>query len=42
MLALAKRLGFEAKYNIEEDVIDLRLQLNEPQKDWQRERLKGR
>lgn len=42
MLALAKRLGFATKYNMEEDVIDLRLPLNEPQKDWQRERLKGR
>ncbi|QSP94297.1 bifunctional acetate--CoA ligase family protein/GNAT family N-acetyltransferase [Marinobacter salinisoli] len=39
MLSLAEHLGFEVKYNLEEEVMDLRLVLNEPQKEWQRERL---
>ncbi|WP_166269369.1 GNAT family N-acetyltransferase [Marinobacter caseinilyticus] len=39
MLSLAERLGFEVQYNREEEVMDLRLVLNEPEKDWQRERL---
>ncbi len=39
MLQLAEHLGFEIKFNIEEEVMDLRLVLNEPEKDWQRERL---
>lgn len=39
MLQLAEHLGFDIKYNPEEEVMDLRLVLNEPEKDWQRERL---
>ncbi|WP_150909452.1 bifunctional acetate--CoA ligase family protein/GNAT family N-acetyltransferase [Marinobacter halotolerans] len=39
MLRLAEHLGFEIRYNMEEDVMDLLLVLNEPEKDWQRERL---
>lgn len=39
MLKLAEHLGFETKYNPEEEVMDLRLVLNEPVKDWQKERL---
>ena len=39
MLQLAEHLGFEIKFNIEEEVMDLRLVLNEPEKEWQRERL---
>ncbi|WP_417565538.1 GNAT family N-acetyltransferase [Marinobacter sp.] len=39
MLQLAEHLGFEVKFNTEEEVMDLRLVLNEPEKDWQRERL---
>jgi acetyltransferase len=39
MLQLAEHLGFEIKLNTEEEVMDLRLVLNEPEKDWQRERL---
>ncbi|HBI78219.1 MAG TPA: GNAT family N-acetyltransferase, partial [Marinobacter adhaerens] len=39
MLQLAEHLGFEIKFNTEEEVMDLRLVLNEPEKDWQRERL---
>ncbi|GGE79108.1 GCN5 family N-acetyltransferase [Streptosporangium jomthongense] len=39
MLQLAEHLGFEIKYNVEEEVMDLRLVLNEPEKDWQKERL---
>ncbi|ROT99251.1 GNAT family N-acetyltransferase [Marinobacter sp. R17] len=41
MLNLARHLGFEITYNMEEDVMDLRLPLNEPETDWQRERLRG-
>lgn len=40
MLKLAEHLGFEIKYNSEEDVMDLRLVLNEPESAWQKERLK--
>ncbi|MGM0768856.1 MAG: GNAT family N-acetyltransferase [Pseudomonadota bacterium] len=40
MLQLAEHLGFETRYNAEEEVMDLRLVLNEPEKDWQRERLR--
>lgn len=40
MLQLAEHLGFEIRYNAEEEVMDLRLVLNEPEKDWQRERLR--
>ncbi|MDX1634834.1 MAG: GNAT family N-acetyltransferase [Marinobacter sp.] len=39
MLQLADRLGFEVHYNREEEVMDLRLVLNEPERAWQRERL---
>ena len=39
MLRLAEHLGFETRYNSGEDVVDLMLVLNEPEKDWQRERL---
>ncbi|WP_144823193.1 GNAT family N-acetyltransferase [Marinobacter piscensis] len=42
MLQLAEQLGFEIKYNIEEEVMDLRLVLNEPANDWQKERLGGK
>ena len=36
---LAEHLGFTIRYNHEEDVMELRLQLNEPQSDWQKEQL---
>ncbi|OEY65029.1 GNAT family N-acetyltransferase [Marinobacter sp. X15-166B] len=39
MLRLGEQLGFDISYNPEEEVMDLRLVLNEPEKDWQRERL---
>ncbi|KAA1171176.1 GNAT family N-acetyltransferase [Marinobacter salinexigens] len=39
MLQLAEHIGFEIKYNPEEEVMDLRLVLNEPDKEWKRERL---
>lgn len=39
MLQLAEHMGFEIKYNPEEEVMDLRLVLNEPDKEWKRERL---
>ncbi|WP_166260339.1 GNAT family N-acetyltransferase [Marinobacter salicampi] len=40
MLKLAERLGFEVHFNRDEEVMDLRLVLNEPERSWQRERLK--
>ena len=40
MLQLAEHLGFDIRYNHEEDVMELRLLLNEPQSDWQKEQLK--
>jgi len=39
MLNLAEHLGFHIKFNQDEEVMDLSLVLNEPEKDWQRERL---
>lgn len=39
MQNLAKKLGFENNYNIEEDVVDMKMMLNEPTEDWQRLRL---
>ena len=42
MLQLAEHLGFDIKFNPMEEVMDLRLVLNEPEKDWQKERLKKR
>ena len=42
MLQLAEQLGFDIKFNPVEEVMDLRLVLNEPEKDWQKERLKKR
>lgn len=39
MLDLARELGFEIHFNVEEEAMDLRLPLNEPETDWQRERL---
>ncbi|MFT7339447.1 MAG: acetyltransferase [Marinobacter maritimus] len=38
-MQLAEHMGFEVKYNLEEEVMDLRLVLNEPENDWQKERL---
>ena len=39
MLRLAEHLGFKITYNPHDEVMDLVLVLNEPEKDWQRERL---
>ncbi|HTN32678.1 MAG TPA: GNAT family N-acetyltransferase [Marinobacter sp.] len=39
MLQLAEHLGFQIQYNVEEEMMDLRLVLNKPEKDWQKERL---
>ncbi|MFY0677253.1 MAG: bifunctional acetate--CoA ligase family protein/GNAT family N-acetyltransferase [Neptuniibacter sp.] len=39
MQNLAQKLGFENRYNIEEDVVDMKMMLNEPKEDWQRLRL---
>ena len=39
MLKLAERLGFSIDENIKDGFIDLVLQLNEPQHEWQRKRL---
>ncbi|WP_027859179.1 bifunctional acetate--CoA ligase family protein/GNAT family N-acetyltransferase [Marinobacterium jannaschii] len=39
MQGLAKKLGFQNSYNMEEDVVDMKMMLNEPVEDWQRYRL---
>lgn len=39
MQNLAQKLGFDNSYNIEEDVVDMKMMLNEPKEDWQRLRL---
>jgi acetyltransferase len=39
MQNLAKKLGFTNSYNAEEEVVDMRMMLNEPSEDWQRLRL---
>ena len=41
MLRLADKLGFRAEYSDEEEAEIIRLPLNEPTDDWQRERLAG-
>lgn len=40
MLGLATKLGFESKWDPEEEVMALRLPLNVPKDEWQREKLK--
>jgi acetyltransferase len=37
MLGLARKLGFKVEYNEDEEVMDLRLPLNSPSDDWERE-----
>ncbi|MBY4675802.1 bifunctional acetate--CoA ligase family protein/GNAT family N-acetyltransferase [Marinobacterium arenosum] len=39
MQGLAKKLGFKNSYNMEEDVVDMKMMLNEPSEDWQIYRL---
>lgn len=39
MQNLAKKLGFENSFNVEEDVVDMKMMLNDPSEDWQRLRL---
>ncbi|MBV0931994.1 bifunctional acetate--CoA ligase family protein/GNAT family N-acetyltransferase [Marinobacterium weihaiense] len=39
MQGLARKLGFKISYNMEEDVIDMKMMLNEPTEDWQMYRL---
>ena len=39
MQNLAKKLGFENSYNVEEEVVEMEMMLNEPSEDWQRLRL---
>ncbi len=39
MQNLAKKLGFENSFNAEEEVVEMKLMLNEPQEDWQKLRL---
>lgn len=40
MQGLAKKLGFHNTFNMEEEVVDMKLLLNEPTEEWQRTRLK--
>lgn len=39
MQALARKLGFRVSYNAEEEVVEMKMQLNEPTEDWQIYRL---
>jgi len=39
MQGLAKKLGFKNSYNMEEDVVDMKMMLNDPSEDWQLYRL---
>lgn len=39
MQGLAKKLGFKNSYNMEEDVVDMKMMLNAAQEDWQMYRL---
>lgn len=39
MQNLAKKLGFENSFNVDEEVVDMEMMLNEPSEDWQRLRL---
>ena len=39
MLGLATRLGFAARHNADDDVMEMRLLLNRPKQEWQRLRL---
>ena len=39
MQGLAKKLGFKNSYNMEEDVVDMKMMLNEATEDWQIYRL---
>ncbi|GAA0683680.1 bifunctional acetate--CoA ligase family protein/GNAT family N-acetyltransferase [Marinobacterium maritimum] len=39
MQGLARKLGFKNSYNMEEDVVDMKMMLNEPTEDWQIYRL---
>jgi len=39
MQGLAKKLGFQNSYNMEEDVVDMKMTLNEASEDWQIYRL---
>jgi acetyltransferase len=39
MQKLAKKLGFANRFNVEEDVVEMRMLLNEPTEDWQKQRL---
>jgi len=39
MIALGERLGFEVHRNTHDEVLELRLALNKPETDWQKERL---
>lgn len=40
MQNLAKKLGFENSYNAEEDVVDMKIMLNQPTEEWQKLRLR--
>ncbi|MCW8885739.1 MAG: bifunctional acetate--CoA ligase family protein/GNAT family N-acetyltransferase [Motiliproteus sp.] len=39
MQGLAKKLGFDNSYNAEEEVVEMKMMLNEPTEDWQIHRL---
>ena len=39
MQGLARKLGFRISYNAEEEVVEMKMLLNEPTEDWQMYRL---
>ncbi|MFC6672350.1 GNAT family N-acetyltransferase [Marinobacterium aestuariivivens] len=39
MQGLARKLGFSTRFNAEEDVVDMKMMLNEPTEEWQMYRL---
>lgn len=41
MQGLAKKLGFKNSYNMDEDVVEMKMLLNEPAEDWQFYRLQS-
>jgi len=41
MNGLARALGFKVSFNEEEEVMDLKLPLNEPREDWELDRVSG-
>jgi acetyltransferase len=41
MQGLAQKLGFTNTFNMEEEVVDMKMTLNQPTEDWQFTRLQS-